>query len=103
MLKDKKITIIKKETYRDEANKQQTRDVIVANNIWSYYRHVSSKEYLSAGATRTGAEVIFVINYNKDVEIGMIIKFRDINYKIESIDDYEGYIDNLKIVASKTR
>lgn len=98
--KDKKITIVKTVTGQDEDGfEDDDKEIIVYKDIWAYYRHISGKEFYAARSTNTKVEVIFIINYRKDIDETMQIIYKDKKYYITQIDDFEDKKTDLKIYA----
>ena len=98
--KDKKITIL--EGKKNIVDGRSTMEYIPKEgleNIWAYYRHISGKEFFLAATNAVKVEVIFEINYRKDIDTNMRIKYNDEEYSITQIDDYEGKKTDLKIYA----
>lgn len=100
-LRDKKIDIIKNITGRDEYGEPIDETQIIANNIWTYYRQASSDEFYAAATANYKVEAIFGIKHRKDIDHTCKVVFRGETYEISRIDDYEGYVDTLRIYASK--
>lgn len=98
-LKDKKITILEKYNGRDEYGLPIEELRPVAENIWAYYRHATGKEIYVAAMFDYVVEVVFKINWRDDIRPGMIIRFRDQDYGITRVDDFEGYKEDLTIYA----
>ena len=102
-LKDKKITILCSKTVENELGEVETMDTPLpgGKNIWAYYRHASASEFYAAHTINTKVEVIFEIAWLKDIKTTMKIRYKEEDYCITRIDDYEGYKRNLKIYAYK--
>ena len=69
--------------------------------IWTYYRHNGSSAAIEGSAIKIydeNASAIFVTN-RREVEHTDIIVYNHKIYEITRIDDYEGYSDDLKILA----
>ena len=100
-LKDKKITVW---DYTTEIIKGVTKKTysLKYESIWAYYRHNGG----SAGNINSNGvivyddsqRVIFVIN-RRDLNLTDIITYQGKIYEIRSVDNFEGYADDLKIVA----
>lgn len=102
-IKDKKISILQEV---DTGETDEYGDPVKAwlpipggANIWAYYRHVSGSEFFAAQQVNVKEEVVFEINWRNDISPTMRIGFRDKQYCITRIDDYEGYKGDLKIYA----
>ena len=100
--KNSKITIVTEEEYR-ENGKPINKEKILAKDIWSYYRHLSAKEYTKFNQIKGtyNIESLFIINWRPGIKSGMKIYYKGDLYRIESIDDYEGKRCDLKIYASR--
>lgn len=100
-LKDKKIDIWE---YTSQIIKGVTVKTysLKYGSIWAYYRHNGG----SAGSVNSNGiivyddsqRVIFVIN-RRDIALTNIIIYQGKIYEIRSVDDFEGYADDLKIIA----
>jgi len=101
MLKDKKITILKRSSGRDEYGEPIDELIPVAENIWAYYRQLTGREIYAALTVDTQEEVVFEINWRNDIDTTMKIQYKGNIYNITRIDDYEGYKNDLKIYAYK--
>lgn len=69
--------------------------------IWTYYRHNGGTAALEGSAIKIydeNASAIFVIN-KRPVESTYIIVYNHKIYEITRLDDYEGYNEDLKILA----
>ena len=96
-MKNKKVDILK---YSDETDEYEP----YIKNIWAYYRHVSGKEFYAAAASNIEVEVIFQINYRGDVDLSKAsyrVLYKDKEYDITQIDDFEGNKTDLKIYATR--
>lgn len=100
-IKDKKISICKVEWTVDELLQEIEDTVYYAENIWAYYRQLSSKEYHAAGAAGYKDSVLFRINWRDDIDNTMTILFKGREYNITRIDDFEGYKKDLVIYATE--
>lgn len=103
LLKDKKIIIFKEFTRVDEIGNSRTKAYKPIHNgkLWAYTRQLSMNEKFNYGADRVEIEQLFIVNYRNDVKVGMYILYKDNYYRITSIDNYEGYKDDLKLYTSK--
>lgn len=102
--RDKKISIGKLEQGTDEdgfPTKEEFKVIPGGKNIWAYYRHVSGKEFFEAMAINQKVEVIFEIAWRNDLKTDMQIRYKNEDYNITQIDDFEGYKRTLKISAYK--
>lgn len=101
MLKDKKISILGiVETENELGETEQSFIPIVGgDNIWAHYRHSSGMEYFQAMQVQARVEAVFTINWRDDLNTAMRILYKNKQYNITRIDDYEGYKKDLKIYA----
>lgn len=67
--------------------------------FWAYTRMLSMKEYHDYGITTEDVDRLFIINYNKDVNIYDRIVYRGKEYKIYSVDTYNDNKQDMKIYA----
>ena len=100
-LKDKKITILEKGLISDGEGGfiEGWAPIPGGENVWAYYRQTSGKELFEAATVNAKEEVVFEINWRKDIDTTMRIEFRGRQYQITRIDDFEGYKEGLKIYA----
>lgn len=104
-MKDKKISIGQNQITVDEYGYETEEFKIIddCNNIWAYYRHLSAKEIYASNTNVLKSNVLFMINYNKELlktfkkNKDLILKYNENNYNIEYIDDFEGYMSDLKL------
>lgn len=99
--KDKKISIVERKEIIEEGmpGRPVTKPIPGGANIWAYYRHASASEVNNAGLAGHKVEAIFRINWRDDINTKMRIQYKDNDYKITRIDDYEGYKNDLTIYA----
>ncbi|NFL77875.1 head-tail adaptor protein [Clostridium sporogenes] len=102
-LRDKKITIMQLTTVQDEDGFDEEKLIPLpgGENIWAYYRHTSANEFYAAHTTNIKVEVIFEIAWRNDIDTYCKIKYKDKDYDITRIDDYEGRKQTLRIYAYK--
>jgi SPP1 family predicted phage head-tail adaptor len=101
MKKDKKITIL---TYTESENElgetiQEWIPLDGAINIWAYYRQASAGEFYGAATTNYKVEAIFQIAWQPGLNTWMQVRYKDKDYRITRIDDFEGNKTDLKIYA----
>lgn len=99
--KDKKITILDCFTEEDEIGNLIEEWKPKFKDIWAHYRHLSGKEIFSAAVVREKVEVVFEINWRADIDTFMKVLYKDEEYRITDIDDFEGKKTDLKIYAYK--
>ena len=100
-IKDKKITILHAIREPDGQGGFSATWVPLpgGENIWAYYRQASGKEVFEAFTVNVIVEAVFEINYRKDIDASMKVLFREEEYAITRIDDFEGYKNGLRIYA----
>lgn len=101
MLKDKKINILKQKTGYDDYGEPIDELVIIAENIWAYYRQMSGSEIYAAATVAAKEEVLFAIGWRNDIDTTMKIQYKGDTYNITRIDDFEGYKSDIKVFAYK--
>lgn len=100
-LKDKRLSLW---DYKIESIKGVSKKVYFSENrlIWAYYRHNGgSGAYKNSNgllAYDEDASAIFVINRREVPAAGLIVYDHKI-YEITRIDDFEGYREDVKIIA----
>lgn len=106
VLKDKKIIIYKKVTYKD-AGFQTTAYMPIheQESIWAYFKQLSASLLYASSTTTTKEECLFRINwldylrtaYPSDLTIG----YRGILYQITRIDPFEDYTRDMVLYGSR--
>ena len=106
VLKDKKIVIYKKVTYKD-AGFQTTGYMPIHEqaSIWAYFKQLSASLLYASSTTTTKEECLFRINwldylrtaYPSDLTIG----YRGILYQITRIDPFEDYTRDMVLYGSR--
>lgn len=97
--KDKKVSIMTVDEVQDDEGHWVEASVPVADNIWAYYRHASGNEFFSAAQVNYKVEAVFKIAWRNDINTGMTVLYKGVEYGITRIDDYEGYKRDLTIYA----
>ena len=100
-LKDKKIEIWRKTSVTDEDGfPVETEEKIHDGQLWAHYRHVSSKEYWAAKTAQYQEDAVFIINHRTGINpLTDYILYNGQIYDINSIDNYEGGRNDIKIGA----
>lgn len=98
-LKDKKISILKKQYIEDEiGNQYEDWADLTPTPIWAYFRQLSGTERASAAVSDiVTEEVLFRINWRDDIDTSAVVKFRGTYYEITRIDTFEGYKEDLSL------
>ena len=98
LIKDKNIRIFREKYSEDGIVKKyiHPKDTYLKAHI----RQVSANEAASNDAIQDVSDIQFTINY-REVEIDMLIEFKDKIYQITSVDRYEFYKKDLKIIATE--
>ena len=106
VLKDKKIVIYKKVTYKD-AGFQTTgyMPIHAQASIWAYFKQLSASLLYASSTTTTKEECLFRINwldylrtaYPSDLTIG----YRGILYQVTRIDPFEDYTRDMVLYGSR--
>jgi SPP1 family predicted phage head-tail adaptor len=99
LLKDKKIELLKVTFTQDEIGQRVENLSPLCPPVWAYYRQLSQKEIFASMTINVDEEVLFVINRRTDISTENVIRFRGHLYNITRIDDFEGYIEDLKVFA----
>lgn len=101
-MKNKKISILHYVEGTDDDGFPVQQWEPLAENIWAYYRSASGNEFYAAAEVQQKVEAIFQINYRDDIDASMKILYKDKEYNITRIDDFEGNKTDLKIYAYYT-
>lgn len=101
--KDKKITILRCDELMDGYGYPTERfsPLEGAENIWAYYRHLSGNEFYAAHSINSKVEVVFGINWRPGIDTFMRVLYKNQEYRINHIDDFEDKKTDLKIYAYK--
>ena len=98
--KNKKIELFELQYIEDDIGQQIERFInLTQTPIWAYFRQVSNSEYFAAKSIQSTEEVVFVINWRKDISTYVQIKFEGKFYDITRIDCFEGGKNDLKLYA----
>ena len=102
-LKDKKIAIYRKFVDKDNAGfAMPVYAPIHPGRLWAYVRQLSASEFYAAKAVQQSEEMLFTINYRRDVTAAdCFIEYKGIFYDITRVDTYEGYKEDLKLYAAR--
>lgn len=107
VLKDKKIVIYKKLSYRDAEGfpVDGYMPVHPQSSIWAFFKQLSANLIYASGTTTTKEECLFRVNwldylrtaYPSDLTVG----YRGILYQITRIDPYEDYTRDMVLYGSR--
>lgn len=106
--KDKKVTIYKKKNVGAPGGMGTYRyQPIHPGKLWAYVRQLSASEYFAAKATQITEEILFVVNWRKDLAnpnatLGLSLEYNGCWYNITRIDTFEGYKEDLQIYGKLT-
>ena len=89
-LKDKKIELLQQVTTRDNEGFVQTTLQSVGAPVWAYFRQLSGKEVFAAATTNYKEEVLFTINYRKDITAAHVVRYKGVLHDITRVDTFEG-------------
>lgn len=104
LLKDKKIEIQEYKNVYVPGQGQSSEWVNIHDNkLWAYYRQLSGKEIFAAAQVAHIEEVLFVINWRNDIKPGLKILYKNKEYEIVRVDDFEGYKGDLKLYAKNKK
>ncbi|KAA8674456.1 phage head closure protein [Clostridium sp. HV4-5-A1G] len=98
-MKNKKINILHWVDVENELGETDHELQYLAQNVWAYYRHATTRETQLAIVAQTKVEAIFIINWRDDIDTTCFIEYNDEKYEITDIDDFEGRKTDLKITA----
>jgi SPP1 family predicted phage head-tail adaptor len=102
MVKDKKIIIYNKTEVQDDIGNWVTAyQPIHPGSLWAYARQLSQKEYFAAGTAGYKEDMQFTVNWRRDIKPGMLIYYRETWYVIDRVDTFEGYKEDLKLLAKE--
>ena len=101
-LKDKKIILYRAEHVKDSAGFATTMyKPIHAGRLWAYVRQLSAKEFMAARAVQQSEEMLFVINWRRDVDAYCFIEYKGVFYNVTRVDTFEGYKEDLRVYAAR--
>jgi len=98
-LKDKKIEILRADFTKDAAGFAAETLTPIAPPVWAYFRHLSGKEIYAAQSVQAVEEVLFVINWRRDITARHVIRYAGVLYDITRVDCFEGYRGDLTVYA----
>lgn len=107
VLKDKKITIYKKVTFRDSSGFQTTAymPITETGKFWAYFKQLSADLMYKQNSTFNGESCYFRINWNDYLRTAkasdLAIGYRGIAYNVTRVDPYEDYTRDL-VLYGKT-
>ncbi len=102
--KNKKIELFELQYIEDDIGQQIERLVnLTPTPIWAYFRQLSNDEYFTGVNTAVSEEVLFIVNWYKDISTFVQIKFEGEFYDITRIDCFEGGKNDLKLYAKRLR
>lgn len=103
-LKDKKVTLLQITSVKDDDGYDIEKLIPMpkGENIWAYFRHASGSEFYGAATNNVKIEVIFEINWRKDIDPRITtVRYKEKDYRITRIDNFEDYKIDLRIYAYK--
>ncbi len=99
-LKDKKVNLVRKTTVKETPYPHEYYKIVEGGgNIWAYYRAASQLEISYAETTAQAITSIFFLNWRSDIRNDDFIEYKGNFYKIEFLDDFEGYKEDIKVTA----
>ena len=103
-LKDKKIVIYKKVTYKQNGFQQTGYMPIHAQpSLWAYFKQLSAQLTYLNNSTQSKEECLFRINwldYVRNVDPSdLVIGYRGLVYNVTRVDPYEDYKRDLVLYA----
>lgn len=104
-LKDKKIVIYKKVTYKSSGGFQQTGYMPIHEkpSLWAYFKQLSATLTYMNNSTQSKEECLFRINwldYVRNVNPSdLAIGYRGMVYRVTRVDPYEDYKRDLVLYA----
>ena len=99
-IKDKKIRILTKVEDSDRSPKD-----LFGKSIWAAYRSMSGREAFLFPAGHIPGHIVsamFTLNHHPEIKEGMYVLFREEYYKIEYVDDLEGYKSDMKLHCTRS-
>lgn len=94
-LKDKKIKV--------QVMDPDTEEYTTALECWAYVRHMSGTETFNAGISENGKRnMLFVFTPPKSLELDTTLRivYQGIKFNVFNIDDFEGYLGDIKFYAT---
>ena len=103
-LKDKKIILYRAEHVKDSAGFSTAKYVpLHPGRLWAYVRQLSAKEYWAAKAVQQTEEMLFVINWRRDVDADCFIEYKGVFYNVTRVDTFEGYKEDLRVYGARVK
>jgi len=106
-LKDKKITIYKREGILSGGVVKNLYKPIHTGKLWAYVRQLSVKEFYAAAAQQIAEEILFQVNWLPDFTAiagqGLFIDYRGEWYNVTRVDTFEGNKDDIKLYGKSER
>ena len=100
-LKDKKIEILAGQNVVNENGYAVEKLKPICPPVWTYFRHLSGKEYFAANAEQVKEEVLFQVNYRADITTTHVIRYNGVLWDITRVDTFEGYKADLKLYCRR--
>ena len=101
-LKDKKIVLYRAEHVKDSAGFAKVLyKPLHPGQLWAYVRQLSAKEFMAARAVQQSEEMLFVINWRRDVDAQCFIEHGGVFYNVTRVDTFEGYKEDLRVYAAR--
>ena len=101
-LKDKQIEILRVTHTKDaDGFAAESYEPIHRGRLWAYFRHLSGQEIHASGATFNTEQVLFVINWRRDVTSREVVRFGGVLYDITRVDGFEGYREDISLYATR--
>jgi SPP1 family predicted phage head-tail adaptor len=100
-LKDKKIELLRADYTKDGEGFSAETLTPIAPPVWAYFRHLSGKEIYAAQSVQAVEEVLFVINWRRDITTRHVVRYGGVLYDITRVDTFEGYKCDLTVYAKR--
>lgn len=71
--------------------------------LWAYFRSLSGKEIYTHGLELAGEEVLFTVNWQREIAPDMRVLFRGDMYDIIRVDTLEGYKGDVRLYCKRVR
>lgn len=107
-LKDKKVVIYKKITYRDSAGFQTTAYMPIhpQPSLWAYFKQLSADLLYASNTVSLKEECYFRVNYMEYLKTAhtsdLTLSYNNKMYQITRVDPYEGYKRDLALYCKVT-
>lgn len=69
--------------------------------VWAYFRQLSGKEVFAAATINYKEEMLFTINYRKDITTAHVVRYKGVLHDITRVDTFEGYKEDLTLYCSR--